>query len=118
MLGRIWYFAISHGEGVFKIVDELTTTSYKTGEAAYPWVQVDLRRKCWITKVAILSCDEPLMNLEVRFGSKNMNYHDSRGIEGNKRITGNKRCGMFYGTTLVVIASQRQLAITNSFGYC
>ena len=51
-----------------------------------------------ITKVAILSGEEPLMNLEVRVGDENGNGKNNAGLE---RFTVNERCGMFFGPTLV-----------------
>ena len=75
--------------------DGLTTTLFKTGESSFPWIQVDLRRLYLLTKVAILSGEEPIMNLEIRFGD--LKSH----IGGNERITNNERCGMYYGPTLV-----------------
>ena len=102
-LDNEWSFANSHNfGGVKKIWDDDTTTSFKTGEAAYPWVQINMRRIYLVTKVAILSGEEHLMNLEVRVGIYSMNYLEMRGERGNKRITGNEKCGMmFYGPTLV-----------------
>ena len=49
-----------------------------------------------ITKVAILSGEEPLMNLEVRVGNNNR-----QDIPDSERYTKNARCGVYYGPTLV-----------------
>ena len=100
---KAWRFANSHQlDGGMRVVDGLTTTSFTTGEANYPWMQLDMRRTYLITKVAILSAEEPLMNLEIRFGDDNMNSGEFSGQQGKKRIEGNTRCGIFYGPTLVV----------------
>ena len=80
--------------------DGLTTTSFKTGESSFPWIKVDMKRLYLLTKVAILSGEEPLMNLEIRFGESGLNMNYFSG--GNERITEtNERCGMYYGPTLV-----------------
>ena len=55
-----------------------------------------LRRRYLITKVEVLSGIEPLMNLEVRVGDENLLNTDE-----NTQMTGNERCGMFFGPTLV-----------------
>ena len=83
------------------MLDGLPTTSFKTGEAAYPWLQINMRRVYLVTKVAILSGEQALMNLEVRIGMDDINNEEMRGVEGNKRITGNVLCGVFYGPTLI-----------------
>ena len=49
-----------------------------------------------MTKVEILSGEEPLINLEVRVGDD-----DLLGTSGDARMTENNRCGMYYGPTLV-----------------
>ena len=81
----------------FKIHDANNQTSFKTaGVAAYPWLWITLGRQYLITKVAILSGAEPLMNLEVRIGWK---YKPQ--ISKNEPYTMNTRCGIYYGPTLV-----------------
>ena len=77
-------------------MDNMDSTFLKTESTSYPWIQVWFRRKMRITKVEILSGEEPLMNLEVRVGDD-----DLSGTDGDTRMTGNTRCGMYYGPTLV-----------------
>ena len=100
-----WRLTNSHGDdyadNLENMLDGLNTTSFKTGEANYPWIQVALKRKYLITKVAILSGEERLMNLEVRLGDIGIANTKSSGQLGNKRITENEKCGVFYGPTLV-----------------
>merc|ERR1719356_881105 len=79
------------------VIDGSEETKLKTGEAAFPYIQLHLRRYYSITKVAILSGDEPIMNLDVRIGKKAIH----QGNVGQTRYTANTRCQMFYGPTLV-----------------
>ena len=79
------------------MIDGSEETKLKTGEASFPYIQLHLRRYYRITKVAILSGDEPIMNLDVRIGSKAIH----KGNVGQIRYTANTRCQMFYGPTLV-----------------
>jgi hypothetical protein len=70
--------------------------------------QVDLGRNYRVTKVALQSgALEQLMNVDVRLeleqGSltlARLGASDQSGA-GNNRITGNTRCGIYYGPTLV-----------------
>merc|ERR1711972_665271 len=56
----------------------------------------DLGRNYRVTMVALLSGSvEHLMNVDIRVGES-----DQSG-SGNARITGNTRCGIYYGPTLV-----------------
>ena len=79
------------------VIDGSEETKLRTNEAAFPYIQLFLRRNYWVTKVAILSGDEPIMNLDVRIGFKSI--HQSN--VGQTRYTANTRCQMFYGPTLV-----------------
>ena len=62
-------------DGLANIYDGSNETSFKTSgndEGAYPpypWIQIQLKRRYLITKVAILSGEEQLMNLQVRVGT-------------------------------------------------
>ena len=88
----------SLGEGLEKyLIDGSEETKLKTSDAAYPWIELNLRRNYRITKVAILSGDEPIMNLDVRIGKRSIHPNNA----GQSRFIGNTRCQMFYGPTLV-----------------
>lgn len=80
------------------VLDIKNTTKAKTGQANYPWLQVDLGRKYRVTKVTVLSGDETIMNMDIRVGSSDMS---GTGSSGNTRISGNDRCGIYFGPTLV-----------------
>ena len=67
------------------IVDLKNTTKAKTGVANKPWVQVDLGRRYRVTKVVVLSGEEPIMNMDVRIGVSDMSG------TGDTRITSNDR---------------------------
>jgi len=84
-------------EGIDAIHDGSNETSFKTsgGDDPYPWIHIDLRRRYLITKIAILSGQEHLMNLQVRVGT-------SQGRFGTTSIyTHGTLCGVYYGPTLV-----------------
>ena len=79
------------------IHDNDNQTSFKTkGHEAYPWIWVDLQRKYLITKLAIMSGEEPLMNLDVRVGNEYL-----PAITEKSAYTQNTRCAMYYGPTLL-----------------
>ena len=82
------------------IYDGNNETSFKTSgvggvDPPYPWIQINLKRMYLITKVAILSGAEHLMNLQVRMANKQMN------IGTTSISTHGTLCGVYYGPTLV-----------------
>lgn len=79
--------------------DEATEAQTSTGHL-YPYLVLDLGRSMRVTKLAVLGGQDPalnpIMNLDVRVG--NTSY---AGTDANGKITGNIRCGTFFGPTLV-----------------
>jgi hypothetical protein len=67
------------------IIDLKNTTKAKTGVANYPWVQLDLGRKYRVTKVALLSGEEPIMNMDVRIGVTDISGTRDTRITSNDR---------------------------------
>ena len=67
------------------ILDTKNTTKARTGQANYPWVQVDLGRKYRVTKVVILSGEESIMNSDVRVGVSDMSGTGDTRISSNDR---------------------------------
>ena len=94
---KVWKItAVNGAEDIGKMLDNKHTTSFKTsGSPSYPWIHIELKRNYFITKVAILSGSEPLMNLQVRVGGS------KQKPSGTKVATANRFCGMYYGPTLV-----------------
>ena len=89
-----------NNDGIDKIYDGNNETSFKTSgvggvDPPYPWIQIDLKRRYLITKVAILSGAEQLMNLQVRVANSLGNI----GVSGKSRQ--GTLCGVYYGPTLV-----------------
>ena len=88
-------------DGLANIYDGSNETSFKTSGndngayPPYPWIQIQLKRRYLITKVAILSGEEQLMNLQVRVGTSQTSFSAS------KRYTTGTLCGVYYGPTLV-----------------
>ena len=93
------------------MLDLKNTKKAKTGEANFPWVQVDLGRRYRVTKVALLSGEEPILNMDVRIGCW---ICRELGIQGSHPMIGGDclmnpgcynvdsiRCGVYYGPTLV-----------------
>jgi len=89
-----------NNDGIDKIYDGNNETSFKTSgvggvDPPYPWIQIDLKRRYLITKVAILSGEEQLMNLQVRVANGMSNI----GVSAKSRQ--GTLCGVYYGPTLV-----------------
>ena len=85
----------NHGAG--NILDGSEETKFKTEDLPFPWISIELQRAYRITKIAFLSGDEPIMNLDVRVGTQWIGKYS----DGNTRFSGNTRCGMFHGPTVV-----------------
>jgi len=84
------------GDGMDSVFDSDNTTQFRSNADTFPWLQIDLGRNYRVTMVALLSGSvEHLMNVDIRVGES-----DQSG-SGNARITGNTRCGIYYGPTLV-----------------
>jgi len=84
------------GDGIDSVFDSDNATQFRSNADTFPWLQVDLGRNYRLTMVALLSGSvEHLMNVDIRVGES-----DQSG-SGNARITGNTRCGIYYGPTLV-----------------
>ena len=79
------------------VLDSAEDVKCTTNEEAFPWIVIDLRRPYRITKVAFLSGDKPIENLDVRVGNAHIGQHN----DGSSRFVKNKRCAMFHGPTLV-----------------
>ena len=60
--------SIDGGNVGLNIMDLKNTKKARTVVANYPWVQVDLGRTYRVTKVVVLSGEEPIMNMDVRIG--------------------------------------------------
>ena len=67
------------------MLDLKNTTKAKTGEANFPWVQVDLGRRYQVTMVALLFGEEPILNMDVRIGVLDMSGTRDTRITSNDR---------------------------------
>ena len=81
-----------------QMFDGIMSTYVKTHLEAFPWVQFDFITQYRVRKVAILSGEEPLSNLDIRVGDSDLSSSVSGG---NQWMSGNERCGKFFGPTLV-----------------
>ena len=86
-----------NSDGVGNVLDGSEETKFKTEDQPFPWIGIALQRPYYITKIAFLSGDEPIMNLDVRVGGEWI----GKQSDGNTRFSGNTRCGMFHGPTVV-----------------
>jgi len=82
------------------IDDDNTTVATSDKGHSYPYIQLDLGRKIRLTKVSFLGGDSPrdnpIMNVDVRFGD-----NANSGFNPNSQITNNERCGVFFGPAYV-----------------
>ena len=72
------------------IDDDNTTSAVSSTGHSFPFYHLDLGREIRLTKVSLLGGDSPqdnpIMNVDVRFG-----YNDNSNFDPNYKITNNER---------------------------
>lgn len=93
--------SVDAGSDAANAIDDVNTTSAvsSTGHS-FPFFHLDIGRKIRLTKVSFLGGDSPrdnpIMNVDVRFGN-----NDNSNFDPNSKITNNERCGTYFGPAMV-----------------
>jgi len=97
--------SVDDGSDSANAIDDDNTTSATTRDGSssghsFPFFLLDIGRNIRLTKVSFLGGDSPqdnpIMNVDIRFGS-----NSNSGFNPNSKITNNERCGTYFGPALV-----------------